>query len=669
MSGEFVVGPQPCLFHGLIAMQDFGKQLFMRGIALTFALSASVEAATGDAEILAPFYTGAEYEAPEAGTYRLPPLGEAADGAVLTANGSAQRLHDLFDGKAVLLSFIYSSCSDVNGCPLATAVMYQVKRQIENDPALRGRFQMISLSFDPVFDTPEVMSLYGKGLGSDNWKFLTTASEQELAPILDAYGQTIIRDLDEQGEPRPSLSHILRVFLIDPNKQIRNIYSVSFLYPELIVNDAKTALAEFPAADAADTGVAQVTEQPALSSAGDYKGGYDSGAYRTRSRSVTARSGEPADLVALATTSQLGLPPLPVPADSGLTRERVELGRKLFFDRRLSLNDTFSCAMCHIPEQGFTSNEMATAVGFEGRSVRRNAPSLYNVGYLHRLFHDGREDTLEQQVWSPLLARNEMANPSVGAVLKKLRKIPDYDGRFEAVFDGRGPGMETLGQALAAYQRTLVSGNSPFDRWHFGGDETALDGPAKRGYALFAGKAGCVSCHSVGQEQALFTDQQLHNTGLGYQKSMGIRAPKKRVTLAPGVFVDVDWDIIEDVGETPPADLGLYEITQDPNDRWKYRTPSLRNVALSAPYMHDGSLGTLEEVVRFYDRGGVPNPLLDPRLRPLGLSDQEVDDLVAFLRSLTGSNVDTLVSDAFAAPVGDITGADPNWAHDNRLEY
>jgi cytochrome c peroxidase len=647
-------------------MQGFGKRLASRGIALTLALSGSVEGATGDAEILAPFYTGAEYEAPAPGSYRLPPLGEAADGAVLTADGSPKRLHDLFDGKAVLLSFIYSSCSDVNGCPLATAVMYQVQRKIAEDPALRGRFQLISLSFDPVYDTPEVMSLYGKGLGSDNWKFLTTASEQELAPILDAYGQTIIRDIDEQGEPRPSLSHILRVFLIDPAKQIRNIYSVSFLHPELIVNDAKTALAEFPAAD---TAVTQVADQPALSRPGDHKDGYDSLTYRTRSQSVTRRQGEPADLFALATSPQLGLPPLDVPGDSPLTRERVQLGRKLFFDRRLSLNDTFSCAMCHIPEQGFTSNEMATAVGFEGRSVRRNSPSLYNVAYLRRLFHDGREDALEQQVWGPLLARNEMANPSVGAVLKKLRQMPDYAGRFEAVFDGRGPGMATLGQALAAYQRTLVSGNSPFDRWHFGGDEGALDASAKRGYALFAGKAGCVSCHSVGKEQALFTDQQLHNTGMGYESSMGIRPPKKRVALAPGVFVDVDWDVIDDVGEPPPADLGLYEITQDPNDRWKYLTPSLRNVALSAPYMHDGSLGSLEDVVRFYDRGGVPNPLLDPRIRPLGLSDQEVDDLVAFLRSLTGSNVDTLVSDAFAAPVGDITDADPNWAHDNRLQY
>ncbi|MGB5834915.1 MAG: cytochrome c peroxidase [Thiohalocapsa sp.] len=408
---------------------------------------------------------------------------------------------------------------------------------------------------------------------------------------------------------------------------------------------------------------------PELSIAGDYKGGYVSADYRTRSKSVTRRLGEPADLVGLAQSPQLGLPPVPVPSDNPLTPERVALGRKLFFDRRLSLNDTCSCAMCHIPAQGFTSNEMATAVGFEGRSVRRNSPSLYNVAYLRRLFHDGREDTLEQQIWGPLLASNEMANPSVGSVLKKLRQMSDYAGRFEAVFDGRGPEMETLGQALAAYQRTLVSADSPFHRWHFGGDEDALDASAKRGFELFTGKAGCVSCHSIDSDQALFTDHKLYNTGIGHQSSMGIRPPKKRVTLAPGVFVDVDRDIIDKVGAPPPADLGLYEITQDPNDRWKYRTPSSRNVALSAPYMHDGSIGSLEEVVRFYDRGGVPNPLLDPRVKALGLNQTEADDLVAFLRALTGSNVDLLVSDAFAAPVGDITDADPNWAHDNRLDY
>jgi len=228
--------------------------------------------------------------------------------------------------------------------------------------------------------------------------------------------------------------------------------------------------------------------------------------------------------------------------------------------------------------------------------------------------------------------------------------------------------METLGMALAAFQRTLNSANSPFDRWRFGGEEGALSEQAKRGFALFTGRARCSACHTVGADHALFTDNRMHNTGIGYKESMGIRPPKKRVTLAPGVTVEVDMDLIDAVAAEPPADLGLYEITQDPNDRWKYRTPSLRNIRLTAPYMHNGSLGNLEDVVRFYDAGGVPNELLDPLIGPLTLSESDIADLVAFLESLTGDNVDTLVSDAFAAPVGDITEADPNWAHENRME-
>jgi cytochrome c peroxidase len=328
------------------------------------------------------------------------------------------------------------------------------------------------------------------------------------------------------------------------------------------------------------------------------------------------------------------------------------------------LNDTFSCAMCHIPEQGFANNELATAVGLEGRSVRRNAPTIYNVAYHTRLFHDGREENLEQQIWDPLLSRNEMANPSVGAVLGKIRGLPDYDGRFETIF-GRGPTMETVGMALASYERTLVSGNSPFDRWYYGGDEDAVPDAAKRGFELFTGKANCSGCHLVGKDYALFTDDKMHNTGLGYRVSMGIEPPTERVVLAPGVFVEVDREIIDAVGEDPPSDIGLYEITQNPHDRWKYKTPTLRNVALTAPYMHNGAFATLDEVVRFYNQGGVPNELLDPLIQPLDLTNAEVADLVTFLQSLTGSNVDTLVSDAFAAPVGDISKEDPHWAHED----
>ncbi|PVV05904.1 MAG: photosynthetic protein synthase I, partial [gamma proteobacterium symbiont of Ctena orbiculata] len=364
----------------------------------------------------------------------------------------------------------------------------------------------------------------------------------------------------------------------------------------------------------------------------------------------------------------LGLSPVPVPISNPLTSEKIALGRKLFYDRRLSLNDTFSCAMCHVPEQGFTSNELAMAVGIEGRSVRRNSPTIYNTAYADLLFHDGREQTLEQQVWGPLLANNEMANPSVGYVLQKIRGIADYDGRFEAAFDGRGVSMETLGMAIASYERALVSGDSSFDRWYYAGDKSALSTSARRGFELFTGKAGCSACHRIGEKHALFSDDQLHNTGLGYRESMGLLPETQPVVVAPGVILQIDRAVIEKVGEPPPTDVGLYEVTQNPSDRWKYKTPSLRNVALTAPYMHNGTFSTLLEVVDFYAMGGVPNELLDPLIRPLGLTDREKQDLVAFLQSLTGSNVDTLVADAFAAPVGDVRKGDPSWVHGSEVE-
>ena len=541
--------------------------------------------------------------------------------------------------------------------------MYNIEQKIRNDPQLRDRMRMLSLSFDPLYDTPEVMKLYGAGLADKgDWQFLTTASWKELKPILDGYGQSVIRDVDAKGEALPSFSHILRVYLIDPRKNIRNIYSVSFLDPDTIINDAKTVLLDEPDAPA------RVPVVSKLSRPGDDKHGYETGNYVTDSQAVGARVGREADLMGLVQHPPLGLPPVPQPADNPVTPAKIALGRKLFFDRRLSLNDTFSCAMCHVPEQGFANNELETAVGLEGRSGRRNAPTIYNTAYLKRLFHDGREYALEQQIWAPLLAYNEMANPSVGAVIEKIRHIPEYRGLFEAVFDGRGPGMETIGMAIASYERTLVSGNSPFDRWFYAKDQDALSEPARRGYALFTGKAGCSSCHTIGKDYALFTDDQMHNTGAGYRESMGISPPKQKVQLAPGVFVQVDRSIIDSVGHPPPADVGLYEITQNPFDRWKYHTPSLRNVALTAPYMHNGSLASLREVVEFYNAGGVPNELLDPRIRPLHLSEAEVDDLVAFLYALTGDNVDELVSDAFAAPVGDITRQDPNWANERKID-
>lgn len=398
---------------------------------------------------------------------------------------------------------------------------------------------------------------------------------------------------------------------------------------------------------------------------GDYKEGYESADYKTRSRSLESRKGREADLYELSRKPPAGLPPMPQARANPLSRKGIALGRRLFFDRRLSLNNTISCAMCHVPEMGFAHNELKTAVGFEGRGTRRNTPTLLNVAYRMPLFHDGRETSLENQVWSPLLARNEMANPSIGAVIQKIQQIKEYRGLFQQVFDGRGPSMETIGMALAQYQRTLLSANSRFDRWYYGGEKDLLTPEERKGFGIFTGEGRCSTCHLIGDKHALFTDNQLHNTGMGFSASMGKRQPTRRVQLAPGIFADLDSEAIERVSRVPARfnDVGRYEVTQDPNDRWKFITPTLRNVALTAPYMHNGELLTLEEVIEFYDKGGVPNELLSPLIQPLKLPDSGKKALIAFLHTLTGGNTAELVSDAFAAPVGELRRDDPFWAN------
>jgi len=346
----------------------------------------------------------------------------------------------------------------------------------------------------------------------------------------------------------------------------------------------------------------------------------------------------------------LGLPAMEVPPDNPLTARKVALGRKLFFDRRLSPNGTMSCAMCHVPEQGFTAHELATPVGIEGRSVRRNAPTVLNAGWLKRLFHDGREISLENQVWGPLLAANEMGNPSIGYVIERIRALSDYGGLFEAAFDGKTVSAERIGAALASYERTLAAGNSRFDRWRYGREAAALDRQEQAGFAIFAGKGRCTACHLVGEKDALFADQAFHNTGVGWRRSSETAA-RTRVQLAPGVYAELDRQVIETFAEAPAQDVGRYEITLDPRDRWAYRTPSLRNVELTAPYMHDGSLPSLEAVIEFYDRGGIDNPEKSARIAPLSLSGEERAALVAFLKTLTGNGIEALVAQARATPI------------------
>lgn len=617
-------------------------------------------------EILAPGYQPLRFQAPPAGSYALPVLGDAGDGAVIQSDGEPLRLHNLMGDRYVLLSFIYTQCGDLNGCPLATFVTSKVQQAVANNTVLRDKVRFLSLSFDPENDTPKRMRSYGKSFQQEgfDWRFITTDSRAALNPILAAYNQSVLREVDEDGNENGTISHILRVFLIDKNRQLRNIYSTSFLHPTTVLNDIETlflADTKNTIAETASQNTAMVSN--AISTAqdpddykgpGDYKGGYESTGYVTRAASLEQRSGQHIDLLSNARKHTTGLPRLPKHIRKSLSTQKIELGRQLFFDRRLSLNNTISCAMCHVPDQGFTSNEMSTAVGFEGRSVKRNAPSLYNVAYMRHLFHDGRESTLEQQIWSPLLAHNEMANPSVGAVINKIDNIAEYKTAFAKVFRQEGISMQSVGSALASYQQTLRSGNSPFDRWYFNQEEGAMNDSAKRGFELFRGKARCVSCHSIGEEDALFTNDQLHNTGIGFKEAMSTQPASKRVLIAPGVWIDMDTSSIKGSSERAQSDLGLYEVTQNPDDRWKYRTPGLRNVELTSPYMHDGSLATLNDVLTFYNQGGEANPLLDPLIKPLRLDQSELDDLRSFLNSLTGDNVDALIGDAFAVDVGNI---------------
>ncbi len=564
---------------------------------------------------LAPGYSSLGFDLPEPGSYRLPRIKEAATGEVLLDSGEPVELADLFDDQYVILSFIYSSCDDVNGCPLATFVMYQLHQRILEDSALKDRIRLLTLSFDPENDSPEVMALYGNtftGNGS-NWEFLTTESESVLAPILDGYGQSVNQSYDENGQPTGHFSHVLRVYLIDPKRQIRNIYNVDFLHPDLLLTDIRTLMME----DAQDNGMASNE--------------------RTDS-AIALPWGEL--LIREVNNPPLGLPVLPKDKSEALTPEKVSLGRKLFRDRRLSSNGALSCSSCHNPQEAFAQNAMGRAIGIEGKSLRRNSSSLLNVAYQDRLFWDGREFSLETLVWGKLLDEIALGNRSTGEVLSRLRVDPDLHAEFGLAFNGTGITLETVAAAISAYLTTLVSADSRFDRWYFGNEEQALTDEEKQGFELFRGRAGCVNCHTIESDHALFTDQNLHNTGLGWEHSMGLRSRGDTIVVA-GQTIKLNLDALSGTEPRRYNDLGLYEVTQDPADRWRFRTPTLRDVELTGPYMHDGSISSLEEVVEYYSRGGVPHELQAEAIRPFEVDSAEQAALVAFLKTLTGRYVDT----------------------------
>ena len=344
---------------------------------------------------------------------------------------------------------------------------------------------------------------------------------------------------------------------------------------------------------------------------------------------------------------RLGLPALAATAPIA-SAKRIELGRKLFFDRRLSTNGTMSCAMCHVPEEGFTSNASQLSLGLEGVSLRRNAPSLLNVAWQSLLFHDGREPSLSSVAWTALLHAGEMGNPSPGDLLARLRTWPDYAGRFEQAFEGRAASKDTLGEAVAAYLRTLVAGNSRFDQWRYANRADALTPLEQRGFNVFSGAGGCIACHTAKEHSALFADGAFHVTGAGFKPVTDVYSKTISVELAAGVYTQIKPEDLSAFADPREPDVGRFEITQAAADRFAFKTPSLRNVSRTAPYMHDGSLASLDEVVAFYDRGGHDVPGKSALLKPLNLTAEDQRALVAFLKSLDSQNLPELVRTARA---------------------
>lgn len=285
----------------------------------------------------------------------------------------------------------------------------------------------------------------------------------------------------------------------------------------------------------------------------------------------------------------------------------VTLGRDLFFAKNLSLDGAVSCANCHDPTAGF-ADPRPVSLGVYGRPGRRNSPTVLNAAFFDAMAWDGRHATLEAQALAALTDPQEMSLTE-DTMVGKLTAA--QSSQLEELYGEANPG--TIAAALAAYQRSLIVGDSGFDRWMYGGEEDAVGLGTKRGFKIFLRQGRCIQCHVVrckpchpfGGESAFFTNNRFHNIGVGYDEN----------------------------GNT--TDRGRAEFTGDPDDTGAFKTPTLRNVALTAPYMHDGSLPTLEDVVEHYNKGGNPNQYLDPEIRPLHLTDGDKRDLVDFLQSLT----------------------------------
>jgi cytochrome c peroxidase len=337
---------------------------------------------------------------------------------------------------------------------------------------------------------------------------------------------------------------------------------------------------------------------------------------------------------------QLGVPAgailVATPADNPQTPDKIALGEKLFFDGCLSLDGTVACSTCHDPAHAFTDGR-ATSMGIKGRVSQRNAPTILNALFNKTQFWDGRVSTLEEQAALPIVNSVEMGQSSLDTAVARIAAIDEYQKAFLNVFS-RSPNGPDLLRALASYERSQISFRSPFD--HFvAGDKNAINESAKRGWELFNTRARCNKCHALTDSKrdvTFFTDNDFHNIGIGIiRHNVVALACQAEQLIHSGDTAAIDGAAIQ----SDMSSLGRFLITKKDPDIASFKTPDLRNVLVTSPYFHDGSLETLWDVLDHYNKGdGIKNPYLDEDIQPLGLSEKEIGDVVAFLASLTSAD-------------------------------
>jgi cytochrome c peroxidase len=324
-----------------------------------------------------------------------------------------------------------------------------------------------------------------------------------------------------------------------------------------------------------------------------------------------------------------------IPADNPQTPEKISLGQRLFFERRLSVDGTVSCSTCHDPQLAFTDRK-PLSVGIKGRVGQRNAPTILNALYNKTQFWDGRVNTLEEQAANPIVNAFEMGHPNLDAAVAQIASVEEYQQAFQRVF-GRAANGPDLLRAIASYERTQLSFDSPFDRF-IAGDNNAIDASAKRGWELFNTQARCNKCHALTDSQrdvTVFTDNDFHNIGIGIIRHNVVGLARQAEQLIKsGDTAGIDRAAIQ----TDMSALGRFLITKKQKDTASFKTPDIRNVLVTGPYFHDGSQATLWDVIDHYNKGdGLQNPYLDEDIQPLALTETDIDDLVAFMASLTSA--------------------------------